>query len=364
MLAAQQQQAKQKLEHAEQSKHDELQKQKDNNLLLEQKKYSNGEARGELDSFREFLKIATREMEKRKAGSSKLEKDLKDFQERLDGGISCGNLIDLCVERLDSILAGVKINVEETDCLVNQQDSILKKETWDYEQLKQEDEFMRTSIDNVRFEAQTLFERNKTKAANNAKIDGDMNEALSKEDDAKIELQELRDEVKANEDELAKKKAEHEAAIANLNRQEQAFLQELEALTASAIEDSKSLEDEKKAIFELLKLEGWALKFDDILNLEEFHAAKEVIEASLIANVKSREESKHCLEREIESMEQALNLLEEEGRERDEEADKLELERIAQTDAELKKKGVVAEMEAELEIEEEETNKLEGKIYR
>jgi hypothetical protein len=135
-------------------------------------------------------------------------------------------------------------------------------------------------------------------------------------------------------------------------------------LTASAIEDSKSLEDEKKAIFELLKLEGWALKFDDILNLEEFHAAKEVIEASLIANVKSREESKHCLEREIESMEQALNLLEEEGRERDEEADKLELERIAQTDAELKKKGVVAEMEAELEIEEEETNKLEGKIYR
>lgn len=364
MLEVQQQQAQQNREQAEKTLQHEKQKEKQINQTLEELQVSNGKARGELENLRGFLEIATRQMEERKSRAGNLQETIVGTGQAVETAEETTLIFDLNIRLTDNTISSIASSVAETDCQLKKLENNLELETQKCRRIQTRDRKMRSLLDAARREAQDLIGANKKTTDNISTLKSDENETLIKEEEAKAELQVLRDKVKAKEEQLEKLKEAQAVDVADVRRQEKELQAELDTLDSSIVEESESLEAEKKKLVEIIKAEGWTMEVDDTFDLEGFTSALKEMEAASDEQVAIREENLRLFEDEVKEMEKALKRLEQEARGKEEEAEKLLLEQRTGNETAEKKKADVDAIITQLETMDVDTTKLEGTMSK
>ncbi|KAL3918829.1 MAG: hypothetical protein SGILL_004052 [Bacillariaceae sp.] len=359
VLEHQQKVSQMKLEHAKTTKQDEIQKQKQNNKLLGEKKFANGQTRGEYDDRIKSLKDAQREAKERRDLSSMLDDGLNAFQQCLERNCDDSRIIDVIVYYIDLTFKAMEQKLNSLSGVTEESISLYESQKKSYDVLKESDETKRKRLDDVRSHIDHLNEAMKTAAPETTKVALDMNETSSKEEEAKVEVQTLNDGIKAMQEQDEKMQEVHKTEMNAYEREEDSIRKELEALNASIVEVTGLLEKEKKDIVDLLQQEGWSLEFEAALDPETLAPVVKETEKSLETKLVADVEKILSLEKEIEEMEQVAEMLEQESLKTEEEADALRLRQIAEEESAEKEKEEIAAVKAQIETETSESVNLE-----
>jgi hypothetical protein len=362
MLQKQQEDAQMNLLHVQQVQKELLQHQKQKNLLLEGKKFSNGETRGELDKFRDFLSFAFRKIGDRKLASEKLDADINSFQRRLEGGIKSATMIKICTSIIDSTLASVEDKVRSLNSLNDKCSAVLQHETEKYEETKREELELRSSLHDAQTSIQKWAQDNKTLSSEILKLEVDKVNTEKKEEEAKLHLRSVREAIKNEEGRFARVEEEHLIAMEDLGRQHEAFLEEINMLESTLKASEMIIEKNKKEIIGVIKVEGWELNGDDAFDSNEFNAAIACAEASLQSKVREKEVEVLSLAKEIKDMEDEFELIEKETSRKDGQSTALQLKARTILEGEEKRKEDVTDVESHLANGRVELAKLKGTV--
>ncbi|KAG7369194.1 hypothetical protein IV203_031937 [Nitzschia inconspicua] len=359
MLEQQQVDARRKLLESQRVKAQENQLQKQLHLLLEGKKFSNGQALGELDKYRDFLSFAARKLGDRKLSSSQLDADINEMHRRLDGGIKSARMMKVTGYMVDSILEAVKKKLQDFGLLKDKCSTILKKEVMKYEAAKEEEQRLRSSIHESQAEAQKWADLNKTSSAEVTKLEIDKSDLQMKEEEAKKELLGIRDEIKQEEERFSKIKEVKTEEAAVLRRQKEALFEEVSSLECTLESAESAYQNNKKEIFDLFVVEGWDSGAQDPGMIEvRMTEAKSAMENEF----NTQRNAVLALERELQEMEKELESIENSTREKDGDSKRI----LTQVDtvkmAEEKRKQEATTVENQLAFERAEIQKLESSL--
>lgn len=362
MLEQQQTEARQKLSQVHQLKGQEVELQKQQHLLLEGKKFSNGQACGELDKHRDFLSFASRQMGERKSSASVLDNDINNFHGFLDGGIKTAKRVKLTGCMVDLTLAAIEKKVHTLGLVKDKCSIVLKSEVDEYERAKEEEQRLRSSIHNSQAQAQKWAEQNEIMSAEVAKLEIDKSDVEVQEEDSKKELADVSDEINAEEDRFAKVKDIQTQESDETARQKENLLADLAALELSLQAEEATYENEKTQILNLVRWDGWEMDAGAVEDAESFKVALATALVDIETEVEGQQNDLFILEREIERIEEELKSFEEATIKKDEESNAILLQVDTIKEAEEERKVEAADVEKHLECARIELEAFESKF--
>jgi chromosome segregation ATPase len=362
MLEQQQVNARQKLLESRQIKAQDIELQKQLHLLLEGKKFANGQARGELDKYRDFLSFASRKLGDRKRSSAQLDSDINDFHSRLDNGIKSAKMIKVTGFMIDSILAAVQKKVQALSLMEDKCSIALKSEIDKYEKAKHEEQRLRSSIHKWQSDAQKWAGQNKTLSDEVAKLEIDKTDVQTKEEDSKNELRCIRDDIKEEEKRFAKLEEAKTAEVNESRRQLNILLEEVTIVEGTLGSVEATLQNEKLQTFDCVIVEGWTM--EDESDPEEFKAAITSSETAMESEFHARQCKFSACELELQEMEKELESIENCTNERETSLEAIQSQVEAIKETEEMQQLEAAEVERQLANDRTEMQELESKYQR
>jgi hypothetical protein len=360
MLEQQQIEARRKLLESHQVKSKEIEVQKKQLLLLEGKKFSNGQARGELDKCRDFLSFASRKMGDRKLSSRDLDCNINDFHRRLDGGIHTCKLIKVTGCMVDSILTAIESKVHSLGLIKDKSSIILKTEIDKYERAKEKEQHLRSSIHSSQADTQKLAEQNKTLSSEIAQLEIDKSDVQIKEEETEEELCDIRNEIKVEEERFVLVEETQRREMEEAKRQNTSLLETMSAFERTLLVDEAAYEREKAQLFDSIEQEGWKFQND---GAESFMAAIHVEEGNIQRLVEIQINDLLILEQEIEEMEKGLKTVEKATLAKDEETHAIHQQVDAIKTADAMSMAAASEVEQQLASARAEVESLERTFY-
>jgi hypothetical protein len=262
MLEKQQIEARSKLLESHQVRGMEIEEQRNQLFLLESKMFTNGQARGELNKYRDFLSFASSKVGDRKLSSSDLDRSINDFHRRMDGGIQSCKLIMLIGFMVDSILAAIERKVESLGIMKDKSSVTLKNEIDKYERAREGEQYLLSSIQSSQTDALMWALRDKTLSSEIAKLETDKTDVQVKEQETEKELRDIRDEIKAEEERFFLVKETQSLEMKKAERLLAILLEETAAFEGTLQSDEAKYETEKTQLFDSIKQEGWKFQND------------------------------------------------------------------------------------------------------
>jgi hypothetical protein len=359
MLEQQQVEARRKLLESRQVKGKEIDVQKKQLLLLESKKFSNGQSRGELDKYRDFLSFASRKMGDRRLSSSDLDRSINDFHRRLDGATQSSKLIKVTEFMVESVLAAIKRKVHTLGLMKDKSSATLKNAIDKYERAKEKEQQLRSSIHSAQSEIQKWAKQNKSLSAEIAKLEIDKSVIQLKEEETQNELRVIRDETKAEEEKFALAKNAHLLEIDEAESQLTTLLEDAAAFECTMQSDKATYESEKTKLFDSMKQEGWKFQTNSV---EAFKAAIQAEHANIERLFDTEMDNLSILEKEVKEMERRRTLIEIETREKDKESHAIDLQVDSIKTTEATRMAVAADIEKKVASGRAEIESIERKF--
>jgi chromosome segregation ATPase len=363
ILEQQQRDAQRKLESAQTTKENKLNQQRQLNTLLEKKKYSNGALRAKLQQCRDFLSGATRDLGSCKLGTDRFQREIGEFNDKLNKGIRSAKMIEVCNAKIDSLINLTEHKVSKISRLKRDRMDKTKKARMKYEQTEKEDRMLRSAIQDVHKKAREWAEEKASLRGEISKLDSDKMSAQNTEQSTELRVQSACDQIKSEEDRTFQVKDTQLTEIDETVKQKEIIRTEIDSMSDSIHTLKLDLQAQKEKIIECQKVEEGhpisTTSIDDEDYVPVFDQNFFRMDLTKLEAVAKKEDDElNSLTSSIEEMERTLQESKKETLKNEEETTMLDSSAKSMSEEEENRRGETEEFQTILETTRTEVAKL------
>lgn len=360
VLEQQQQESKRKLAHAQATKQNRINQQKQLNAQLEGKKYSNGALYAQVEQSRKFLSGATRDLSACKLVTERLTKEISGFERKLKQSLYFARMVVSSNQKIESVIISVEHKIANVVRLKTEAREVIKILQKQVSSTEERDRMIRSAIQEAHANGHNCAEEQAGLRVANSKLENDRIAAQNLNQSTKLKCDGVRDQIKKMEERAAHSKAVQLQDLEVLAQHEDGFMLEQEALAVSILDADKLMQLQKEGVLEFQKHLDFELVYDSDDGIPNTVDSFGPPLAAMEAEGNHQDADLKLLDDKLHEVEEKLKRSEDEILQNDALASKLLQEAESQAEEEAEREKSAVAFERDLAFAVEEVSNLDG----